>query len=71
MELKPIKYQAKDNKLVAYADLCFENCFDSKLIEEIVIGPKSKTTEQDIRQILLANGFQDNVKISRSVASYQ
>lgn len=69
--LQPIRHQVKVDKMVAYADLCFENCVDSKIIKEVVIGPKSKVTEQDIRQILLANGFQDNVKISRSIASYQ
>lgn len=46
--LCPIQYQAKGNKLVAYADLNFDNCKNT-IMEKIVIGPKSKVSEKDIR----------------------
>ncbi len=70
LELQGMQYQAKGNKLVAYADLCFENCISAGIIKEIVIGPKSKVLETDIRQFLLRNGF-DDVLIVTSGASYR
>ncbi len=69
--LQPMQYQVKGDKLVAYADLCFKNCIDSGIIKEIVIGPKSKVSDIDIRQFLLTNGFDDNIEIKRSEASYR
>lgn len=68
--LQPIQYQAKGNRLVAYADLSFENCID-KMIQEIVIGPKSKILEKDIRQFLLSNNYEDYTSVKVSRASYQ
>lgn len=69
--LCPIQYQAKGNKLVAYADLNFDNCKNT-IMEEIVIGPKSKVSEKDIRQFLLTSGYSaDDVSIRTSRASYQ
>lgn len=68
--LQPIQYQAKGNRLVAYADLSFENCID-KMIQEIVIGPKSKVLEKDIRQFLLSNNYEDYTSVKVSRASYQ
>lgn len=68
--LQPMQYQAKGNKLVAYADLSFENCMD-EIVKEIVIGPKSKISEKDIRQFLLANGYDAYISVKISDASYQ
>lgn len=69
--LCPMQYQAKGNKLVAYADLNFDNC-KNRIIEEIVIGPKSKVSEKDIRQFLLTSGYSDDdISIRTSRASYQ
>ena len=69
--LKPIQHQARGNKMVAYADLCFENCISSGIIKEVVIGPKSKVSESDVRQLLLSKGFDDDISIMTSKASYQ
>lgn len=69
--LQPMKYQVKGNKLVAYADLSFKNCINSGIIKEIVIGPKSKVSDKDIRQFLLANGFDDDIIIRNSEATYR
>lgn len=69
--LQPMQYQVKGDKLVAYSDLCFKNCIDSGIIKEIVIGPKSKVSDIDVRQLLLVNGFGDNIIIKRSEAPYR
>ena len=69
--LQPIQYQVKGNKLVAYADLNFENCVVSGIIREIVIGPKSKVSEKDVIQFLLVNGYGDDIRVINSEASYR
>lgn len=69
--LQPMQVQEKRGKLVTYADLCFEQCIQDGIIKEIIIGPKSSVTEHDIFQILCVNGFEDDVIIRKSVASYQ
>lgn len=70
LTLQPIQYHSKGNKLVAFADLSFGNCMD-RIIKEIVIGPKSKVSEKDIRQFLLVNGYADYISVKVSGASYQ
>lgn len=69
--INPIQYQVKENKLVAYADMNFENCISGGVIKEVVIGPKAKVTKVDIRQFLLTCGFEDNILIGESKVSYQ
>lgn len=69
--LQPIQYQVKGNKLVAYADLNFENCIVSRIIKEIVIGPKSKVSKNDIIQFLLVNEYGDDIRVKNSEASYR
>ena len=68
--LYPMQYQAKENKLVAYADLNFDN-YKNRIMKEIVIGPKSKVSEKDVRQFLLISGYSDDILIRTSRASYQ
>lgn len=69
--ITPIQYQVKENKLVAYADMNFENCISNGIIKEIVIGPKAKISEVDIRQFLLTCKFEDDILITKSSASYR
>ena len=69
--IQPMQYQVKGNKLVAYADINFDNCIANGIIKEIVIGPKSKVLESDIRQFLLTSGFENDILIKKSAASYR
>lgn len=69
--LQPMQYGVKNDKLVAYADLKFENCIDNGIIGEIVIGPRAKVSVNDIYRFLLLNGIDSNVAISKSKSSYQ
>lgn len=68
--LCPIQHQEKGNKLVAYADLNFDNR-KNRIIKEIVIGPKSKVSEKDVYYFLLSNGYPDDILVRTSRASYQ
>lgn len=68
--LQPIQYLAKGNKLVAYACLSFKNCM-AEIIWETIIGSKSKVSEKDIRQLLLANGYDNYILVKVSNASYK
>ena len=69
--LQPMQYIAKNDKLVAYVDLKFEDCICDGIINEIVIGPKAKVSDEDIYRFLLLNGYNSNIKISKSRSSYQ
>ena len=69
--ITPMQHQVKNNKLVAYADMEFKNCVTDSIVQEIVIGPKSKVSREDVRQLLLVNGFEDNILIGKSNVSYQ
>lgn len=69
--LQPMKYIVKNDKLVAYADLKFENCINDGIIKEIVIGPKAKVSIDDVYRFLLLNGVGVDGGISKSKSSYQ
>lgn len=69
--INPIQHQVKNNKLVAYADMEFKNCVADGIVQEIMIGPKSKASKEDVRQLLLVNGFEDNILIDKSTVSYR
>lgn len=73
LELLPLQYAVKDTKLVAYADLKFEKCVGKGIIKEIVIGPKAKAkvSISDIHRFLVINGFDTDILVSESKASYQ
>ena len=69
--IKPIDFQTKEGKLVAYADLIFEKLLSKGIINEVIIGPKSQISKNDIRYLLLVNGYGDNIKINKSDATYR
>lgn len=70
--LQPIRFQARNNQLVGYADLNYNNFISDNIISEVIIGPSSKVTEQDVFYLLLANGYDAcSVKISNSEATYR
>lgn len=70
--LDSVKYYIKNKQLVAYADLYFDKLIDDNIILEIILGPKSKLTENDVFLFLLSNDFNaDKIKISRSTATYR
>lgn len=70
--IKPIKFNYKQNQLVAFCDIDFSELIQKHIINEIVIGPKSQLKENDIYYFLLANGFDaNNINISKSKATYR
>ena len=71
LRLEPIRYQVKGCNLVSYADLMFENLVSEGIIKEIIIGPKSKATIDDIVKFLYIKGFDENVSVRVSSSTYQ
>lgn len=70
--LQPIKFQAKNYQIVGYTDLVFKNLISDNIITEIVIGPSSKVSEDDIYYLLLSHGYDANsIKVSKSEATYK
>lgn len=71
-KISPIKYYFKNNQLVASCDIDFTELIKEQVINEIIIGPKSKITENDIYYFLLSNGYDANsIKISHTEATYR
>ena len=67
--MEKIQYYFRNNMLVAYADIHFEKLVDFNIIQEIVLGPKSKLTKSGVKAYLLSNGYdinQINVRESRA-----
>ena len=66
-----IEFKNKENMLISYIDLNYDKIKKS-LIKEIIIGPKSKADDRDLRLFLLSNGYNlDNITIRKSSASYR
>lgn len=69
--LGKIQFQAKDKKFIPYADLSFENCIKDGIIKDIIIGPKARVSQSDIYQMLCVYGYDEDIKIKVSNASYR
>lgn len=70
--ISPIKLNYRNNQLVAFCDVNFSNLIYENIIEEIVIGPKSKIEITDVYYFLLSNGYDgNNIRISKSEATYR
>lgn len=70
--LKPINFCARNDQIIGYSDLSFEKLTQRGIISEIIIGPSSRVTEEDI--YFLLTKFQYNsmdISIKRSQASYR
>lgn len=70
-----LKFRSVDDDIRAYVELGFDK-IKSKFIKEIIIGPKCKISELDIRLLLAKNGYiedfkSEEIKIIRSVAPYK
>jgi hypothetical protein len=70
--IRPVKFNVRNKKIVAYADLDFSYYIKKGLISEIMIGPKSNIVESDIIYLLLSNGYLINeIIINKSQATYR
>ncbi|WP_207636416.1 DUF2971 domain-containing protein [Alkaliphilus metalliredigens] len=70
--LKPLNYFARDDQIIGYADLSFDKLISKDIITEVIIGPSSRVTEEDIFFLLSKHGYNAcDVKISNSKASYR
>jgi len=70
--LDSLKYYCRDKQLVAYSDLCFERLVPENIINEIVLGPKSKLMKEDIFYYLFSHGYNArDIIINKSNATYR
>jgi hypothetical protein len=70
--LQPVKFQVRNNQIVSYTDLVFKNFISENIISEIIIGPSSKVTEDDIFYLLLSNEYDANsIRVLKSEATYR
>lgn len=70
--IKPLRFNYRNNQLVAFCDLDFSQLINESIINEIVIGPKSKIKEDDMYYLLMSNGIDaNNIKITKSEATYR
>lgn len=68
---KKIQFKCANDMLVSYTDINF-NKIKRTFIKEIVIGPKSRVDDKDLRLFLLANGYDlSRINIRKSSASYR
>ncbi|HBC30471.1 MAG TPA: hypothetical protein DC024_04390 [Clostridiales bacterium] len=68
--LQSIDFCAKNNMIVPFYDLSFNS--ESDLIQEIIIGPKSRVSKQDIQLILSKYNFDyKRIEIALSSLSYR
>lgn len=73
--LSPIQFTVSDGKLTSYADLCFQSRQFKKIapiIKKITIGPKSRISKDDIKIMMIHNGFDiGDIEITESVGTYR
>lgn len=70
--IEQIKFNCRNNELIAFCDLNFSELINENIITEIIIGPKSKITENDIYYLLMSNDIDaERINITRSKATYR
>ncbi len=66
-KISELKFRVNTNRILTYYAYNFQNDFNSNLITEIILGPKCKMTEHDVRQFLNRNDLKKTkIKISKS-----
>lgn len=69
-EISPIKYSVRDENLVLYSDLSFKDYIKNGIIKEIILGPKCKLNEAEIKYFLHSENYIGAVDIKKSEAAY-
>jgi len=66
-----ISFRCTKDKIISYVDMNFEK-IKKEILAEIVIGPKSNITDNDLKLFLLSNGYDlTKVKIRKSSSTYR
>lgn len=69
-KLSDLKFRLSNNKILTYFQYNFKEDFNSKLINEIVIGPKCKMSYKEIKLFLEKNNL-GNSEITYSKSTYR
>lgn len=64
-----IKFRVTNHRISSYFEMDIPYVKDKKSIKEIILGPKNKINDIELRHLLEHNGFR-NIDIKRSVAPY-
>ena len=70
IELSEKKFRANGFRLTSYFELNLEKVFNSKLIPEIILGPKSEVDSQILRELLDQNNL-NNTLVKSSISTYK
>ena len=66
-----LKFKLAKNKIISYTDMSFDSIRNSMILE-IVISPKAKIDDKDLRLLLIVNGYDiSKIKIRKSEVAYQ
>lgn len=66
-------YRATDNKIIGYKDIDF-SYYKNKIINRIILGPKCKATQSDMRELFINSGYPSSYSdlvIENSKATYE
>lgn len=71
-KISPISFNYRNDQLITFYDIDFSKFSYKELIQEVIIGSKSRLKENDIYYFVLSNGFDANlINISKSNATYR
>lgn len=68
--ISKLQFRVSGDKLFSYCEFHLKEIFNSKLIPEIVLGPKSKIDIPELELFLKANGL-EGTKVIRSESTYR
>jgi hypothetical protein len=69
-QLSDINFRLGQNKIISYFEFRFKNNFDSKLITEVVLGPKCIMKVDEVKRFLQMNGLK-KTKVTVSKSTYR
>lgn len=65
-----VNYRVARNRLIPYREIYLEDLNEMKRINEVCIGPKNITPEEEVKKFLYLHGY-EGVKVYRSSATYR
>lgn len=65
-----VNFRVARNRLIPYQEICLEDIDEMKRINEVYIGPKNITPEDEVKRFLFLHGYNE-VNIHRSSATYR
>lgn len=73
-KINKVQYLSKNDQLVAFSDISFDKYISEGIIKEIILGPKCKLNEYDVKNFLRSVSKEynaDKIKIKKSTITYR